>query len=151
MSWLVADVERSAGLELIGLRELPASERFVRDAAVAAEGDVVDGVENEDLTKIVVGCAAEALGIIGVGQDVLLEGAAVAGVSVGVRDSEAEAVAEAMIYVDLQALVEGGVALIDLGDGSVTEIWPMGVDSVGAEGLRGSDGCLVYVGLELLV
>ena len=145
------DVEGRACLELIGLRELPATESFVGDAVAAAEGDVVDGVEDEDLTKIVVGCAAEAFGIVGVGEDVLLEGAAVAGVSVGVRDSEAEAVAEAMIHVDLQALIEGRVSLIDLGDGSVTEIRTMGVDSVGAEGLRGSDGRLVHVGFKLLV
>src|ERR1700678_4410692 len=71
------DVEGGSRLELIGLRELPATKRLVGKTAVAAEGDFVDGVQDEDLAEIVVCRSAESFGVVGVGQEVLLEGAAV--------------------------------------------------------------------------
>src|ERR1700722_8860806 len=75
------DAAGGSGLELIGLRELPSAENLIRDTARGLEGDVVDGVDGEDLTDIVVRVAAESFGVEEVGQEVLLEGAAVLRVS----------------------------------------------------------------------
>ncbi len=101
ISWLVGYAEGSSGLELVGLRELPATENLVREAAAAVEGKTVDGVDGEHLTNVVVRVAAQSFGVEEVRQEVLLEGTAVLRMSEGVRHAEAEIAAVAVVHVDL--------------------------------------------------
>jgi len=49
------------------------------------------------------------------GRKIFLEGTAVLRVSEGVGNAEAEIAAVAVVHVDLQSLIEGGVPLVDLG------------------------------------
>jgi hypothetical protein len=145
------DGERRTGLELVGLGELPAAEGLIQGAVGAVEGDGVDRVEDEDLLDVVVGGAAVALGVVGVGDEGLLVGVAVGGVGQRVGDAGAEAVLEAAVCVHLQALVEGAVPLCDVVDGSVALV---GTESVGGDTGVGGEGAgleLVDVGRVLLV
>ena len=143
--------EGRSGLELVGLRELPAAESFVGETVAAVERKTVDRVDGEHLTDIVVCVAAQTFGVEEVRQEIFLEGTAVLRVSEGVGNAEAEVAAVAVVHVDLQSLIEGGVSLVDLGDRGIAGEGPMRVDSVSAELLCGSEGRLVEVALKLLV
>ena len=120
-------------MELIGLRKLPATKNFVDQTAPALERNVINRVESEHLTDVVVRVPAETFCVEEVGQEVFLKRSAVLRVGKGVCDTEAEITAVSVVHVDLQALIERRVSLIDLGDRGITKIGPVRIDSISSE------------------
>ncbi len=104
------DAEGRSGLELIGLRELPAAEGFVGETTAAVKRKVINRVDGEHLTDIIVCVAAQTLGVEEVGQEVFLEGTAVLGVGESVSNAEAKISTVAVVHIDLQSLIKRRVS-----------------------------------------
>ena len=64
-------------MELIGLRKLPSAKNLVDPTDFALKRNAIDGVEGEHLADIVVSVPAETFCVKEVGEEVLLERAAV--------------------------------------------------------------------------